>query len=116
MSKESFFIVCEIKHILFRYFDRICSRIHLTITFIIESVNLHKLVHEILASEVEVGIGFLAGQVFNVTIKEEKSLTQLKNLLNQNENILLMAIGWLARENKVLWRFDLDEIFIRSIE
>ncbi len=82
----------------------------------VASVNLHKLLHELLASEVEVGIGFLAGQVFNVTIKEEKSLTQLKNLLNQNENILLMAIGWLARENKVLCRFDSDEIFIRSIE
>ena len=82
----------------------------------VASVNLNKLIHEILATEVEAGIGFLAGQVFNVAFEEEKSLTQLKNLLNQNENILLMAIGWLARENKVLCRFDLDEIFIRSIE
>jgi predicted GH43/DUF377 family glycosyl hydrolase len=80
------------------------------------SVNLHKLLHELLASEIEVGIGFLAGQIFNLILKEEKSLTQIKNLLNQNEKVLLMAIGWLSRENKVLCRFDSDELFVRSIE
>ncbi len=79
------------------------------------SVNLHKLIHELLASELEVGIGFLAGQIFNLTIKEEKSLTQLKNLLNQKEYVLLMAIGWLTRENKILCRIDSDEIIVRSI-
>ncbi|UCC18333.1 MAG: winged helix-turn-helix domain-containing protein [Promethearchaeota archaeon] len=80
------------------------------------SVNLHKLLHELLASEIEVGIGFLAGQLFGLTLKEEKSLTQIKNLLNQNEKVVLMAIGWLSRENKVLCRFDSDELFVRSIE
>ncbi len=79
------------------------------------SVNLHKLIHELLASELEVGIGFLAGQIFNLTIKEEKSLTQLKNLLNQKEYVLLMAIGWLTRENKILCRIDSDELIVRSI-
>jgi predicted GH43/DUF377 family glycosyl hydrolase len=80
------------------------------------SVNLHKLLHELLASEIEVGIGFLAGQVFALTLKEEKSLTQIKNLLNQNEKVVLMAIGWLSREDKVLCRFDSDELFVRSIK
>ncbi|MHA2400802.1 MAG: glycoside hydrolase family 130 protein [Promethearchaeota archaeon] len=80
------------------------------------SVNLHKLLHELLASEIEVGIGFLAGQVFALTLKEEKSLTQIKNLLNQNEKVVLMAIGWLSRENKVLCRFDSDELFVRSMK
>ena len=80
------------------------------------SVNLHKLLHELLASEIEVGIGFLAGQIFSLILKEEKSLTQIKNLLNQNEKVVLMAIGWLSRENKVLCRFDSDELFVRSIE
>ncbi len=79
------------------------------------SVNLHKLIHELLASELEVGIGFLAGQIFHLTIKEEKSLTQLKNLLNQKEYVLLMAIGWLTRENKILCRIDSDELIVRSI-
>jgi predicted GH43/DUF377 family glycosyl hydrolase len=80
------------------------------------SVNLHKLLHELLASEIEVGIGFLAGQIFRLTLKEEKSLTQIKNLLNQNEKVVLMAIGWLSREDKVLCRFDSDELFVRSIK
>ncbi len=79
------------------------------------SVNLHKLIHELLASELEVGIGFLAGQIFNLTIIEEKSLTQLKNLLNQKEYLLLMAIGWLTREDKILCRIDSDELIVRSI-
>jgi predicted GH43/DUF377 family glycosyl hydrolase len=82
----------------------------------VASVNLYKLLHELLASEIEVGIGFLAGQIFTITLKEEKSLTQIKNLLNQNEKVVLMAIGWLSRENKVLSRFDSDELFVRSIE
>jgi predicted GH43/DUF377 family glycosyl hydrolase len=79
------------------------------------SVNLDNLLHELLASDLEVGIGFLAGQIFNLTIKEEKSLTQLKNLLNQKEYLLLMAIGWLTREDKVLCRIDSDELIVRSI-
>ncbi len=81
----------------------------------VASVNLHKLLHELLASEIEVGIGFLAGQIYNLTFKEEKSLTHLVNSLHQNEKVLLMAVGWLTRENKVLCRFDSDELFIRSI-
>ena len=80
------------------------------------SVNLHKLLHELLASEIEVGIGFLAGQIFGLTLKEEKSVTQITNLLNQNEKVVLMAIGWLTREDKVLCRFDSDELFVRSIK
>ncbi|MHA2051741.1 MAG: glycoside hydrolase family 130 protein [Promethearchaeota archaeon] len=79
------------------------------------SVNLYKLIHELMASDLEVGIGFLAGQVFNLTIKEEKSVTQLKNLLNQKEYLILMAIGWLTRENKILCRIDSDELIVRSI-
>ena len=72
--------------------------------------------HELLASEIEVGIGFLAGQIFGLTLKEEKSLTQIKYLLDQNEKVVLMALGWLAREDKVLCRFDSDELFVRSIK
>ena len=79
------------------------------------SVNLHKLIHELLGSDLEVGIGFLAGQIFNLTIKEEKSVTQLMNLMNQKEYLILMAIGWLTREDKVLCRIDSDELIVRSI-
>ncbi|MFX1438327.1 MAG: winged helix-turn-helix domain-containing protein, partial [Promethearchaeota archaeon] len=79
------------------------------------SVHLNKLLHELLASDLEAGIGFLAGQIFNLTINEEKTLAQLKTLLNQKEYLLLMAIGWLIRENKVLCRIDSDELIVRSI-
>jgi hypothetical protein len=68
-----------------------------------------------LGSDLEVGIGFLAGQIFNLTIKEEKSVTQLMNLMNQKEYLILMAIGWLTRENKILCRIDSDELIVRSI-
>ena len=79
------------------------------------SVNLYKLIHELLSSDLEVGIGFLAGQIFNLTVKEEKSVTQLKNILNQKEYLVLMAIGWLTREDKILCRIDSDELIVRSI-
>ena len=80
------------------------------------SVKLNKLLNELLASEIEIEIGFLAGEIFDLTFDEEKSLTQLKHLLKQDEKRLLMAIGWLARENKVLCRFELDDLLIRAIE
>ena len=80
------------------------------------SVKLSKLLNELLASEIEIEIGFLAGEIFDLAIDEEKSLTQLKHLLNQDEKRLLMAIGWLARENKVLCRFELDDLLIKAIE
>ena len=78
------------------------------------SVNLNSLLKELLAttSELEVNIGFLAGEIFKAAFKEEVSLKQLKQLLNQDENMLMMAIGWLARENKVVFRHDHNDIKI----
>lgn len=82
----------------------------------VASVNLRKLLHELLASEVETGVGFLAGTIHNLALSNEKTLTQLKKFTNRNEKIILMAIGWLARENKVLIRFNGNEIIIRAID
>lgn len=78
------------------------------------SVNLNTLLKELLAttSELEVEIGFLAGEIFKAAFKEEVSLTQLKQSLNQDENMLMMAIGWLARENKVVFRHELNDVKI----
>lgn len=78
------------------------------------SVNLNTLLKELLAtkSELEVKIGFLAGEIFKAAFKEEVSLKQLKQSLNQDENMLMMAIGWLARENKVVFRHDHNDIKI----
>ncbi|HEA71127.1 MAG TPA: hypothetical protein ENH98_04275 [archaeon] len=60
-------------------------------------------------------MGFLAGQIFHLTSREEKSVTQLTSLLNQKEYLVLMAIGWLTREDKILCRIDSDELIVRSI-
>ncbi|MBN1134514.1 MAG: winged helix-turn-helix domain-containing protein [Methanosarcinaceae archaeon] len=49
-------------------------------------------------------IGEAAGFIYHELENGECSLTQLKNNLLANEfdnNICLMSIGWLARENKV---------------
>jgi len=82
----------------------------------VASVNLNKLLHELLSSEVEAGIGFVAGKIYKFAFNEEKTLTQIKERLNQEENIILMAIGWLARENKILCRFDHDELVVRTLD
>jgi len=82
----------------------------------VASVNMNKLLHELLASEVEAGVGFLAGKIYKLAFNEEKSLTQIKDRLNQEESVILMAIGWLARENKILCRFDDGELVIRTMD
>ena len=84
----------------------------------VASVDLNELLEELCATimESEVEIGFLAGQIFNSAFEEEKTIAQLKQLLNQDEKMLLMAIGWLARENKVLFQYAEGEIKIRTKE
>jgi len=63
-------------------------------------------------SELEVKIGFLAGEIYKAAFNQEVSLKQLKQSLNQDENMLMMAVGWLARENKVVFRHDHNDIKI----
>lgn len=84
----------------------------------VASVNLNELLEELSATimESEVDMGFLAGQIFNSAFAREKTIAQLKQILNQDEKMLLMAIGWLARENKVLFRYDNGVIKIRTKE
>jgi hypothetical protein len=82
----------------------------------VASVNMNKLLHELLASEVEAGIGFLAGKLYKLAFNEEKTLTQIKDRLNQEESVILMAIGWLARESKILCRFDDGELVVRTMD
>ena len=82
----------------------------------VASVNLNKLLHELLASEVEAGIGFLAGKIYKLAFNEEKTLTQIKKRLNQEESVILMAIGWLTRENKILCRYDDGELVVRTLD
>ncbi|MBN2541392.1 winged helix-turn-helix domain-containing protein [bacterium] len=82
------------------------------------SVYLNELIQELLATSLELKpeIEFLADQVFKAALKEEISIAQLKQLLNQDEALLLMAVGWLAQRNKIFVRYDRDEIKISTEE
>ncbi|MCQ6254152.1 winged helix-turn-helix domain-containing protein [Methanocaldococcus sp.] len=49
-------------------------------------------------------IGETAGRVYHLLEKGEKSLSQIERCLRKegyNTNIVKMAIGWLAREDKI---------------
>jgi len=48
-------------------------------------------------------IGDTAGKVWNfLNEKGEANLSQLKNGVKADSNLVLQAIGWLAREDKLL--------------
>ena len=59
-------------------------------------------------------VGWLAGNIFKEAFKGEKSISQLKNILNTDETRILMAIGWLARENKIHLWFEGNDLIIRT--
>ena len=48
-------------------------------------------------------IGEKAGEIWTVLVKENKAMTvsQLKKKIKLPEDLLLMGIGWLAREDKL---------------
>ncbi|XRO74713.1 winged helix-turn-helix domain-containing protein [Methanocaldococcus sp. 28A] len=49
-------------------------------------------------------IGETAGRIYHLLEKGEKSLSQIEKALKKegyNSNIVKMAIGWLAREDKI---------------
>ncbi|MBU3942048.1 MAG: winged helix-turn-helix domain-containing protein, partial [Nanoarchaeota archaeon] len=58
-------------------------------------------------------IDFTAGQVFNVGLNKEITLTRLKNSLKKDEKIILMAIGWLASQEKIIFLSDNNDIKIK---
>ncbi|MBU1199812.1 MAG: winged helix-turn-helix domain-containing protein [Nanoarchaeota archaeon] len=82
----------------------------------VASVNLNELLEELLATKIDFDaeIGFIAGQIFNLGLKKEVTLTQLKDTLKKDEKTILMAIGWLAKDNKVQFRHNKDEIKIKT--
>jgi len=48
-------------------------------------------------------IGYTAGKVWNfLNEKGEATLSQLKKGVKADSNLVLQAIGWLAREDKLL--------------
>ncbi|ADG12921.1 winged helix-turn-helix domain-containing protein [Methanocaldococcus infernus] len=49
-------------------------------------------------------IGETAGRIYNILLEGEKTLSQLEKILRKegySPSVIKMAIGWLAREDKV---------------
>ena len=46
-------------------------------------------------------IGDTAGKVYSILKKGPLSLSKLKKETNRDEKVFVMALGWLARENKI---------------
>lgn len=70
------------------------------------SCNLNALLKKLIKSQskFDVDIGFLAGEIFRKTLRKEIALEQLEEEYKDRRELLLMAIGWLAREEKVIIR------------
>jgi predicted GH43/DUF377 family glycosyl hydrolase len=70
------------------------------------SCNLNALLRKLLKSQskFDVDIGFLAGEIYRKALRKEVSLEQLEEEYKDRREVLLMAIGWLAREEKVVIR------------
>ncbi|MHA1291700.1 MAG: winged helix-turn-helix domain-containing protein, partial [Promethearchaeota archaeon] len=78
------------------------------------SVNLNEILKELLITkyEIENEIGLLAGEIFEAAYEEELSLQELIQKLNQDKDKIMMAVGWLAREKKIIFRYDQNTIKI----
>lgn len=84
----------------------------------VASLDLNELLDELLAEnsygEPKYNIGFTAGEVFNTTKGKEISFEQLKEKLKKDDMLILMAIGWLAREGKVECRYINNQLRIKT--
>ncbi|MBI1747636.1 MAG: winged helix-turn-helix domain-containing protein [Acidobacteria bacterium] len=56
----------------------------------------------VMDAEITVQVGFAAGKVWQALQRGALNLTELQEQLEESETIILMAIGWLARENKLV--------------
>jgi len=83
----------------------------------VASVNLNELMNELLNEKNDINIqseiDFTAGQVFNTGLNKEITLTQLKNILKKDDKIILMAVGWLANQGKIIFLSDNNDIKIK---
>ena len=81
------------------------------------SLLLKNLLKELIRSKskLQVNIGFIAGDIYKRAYKEEVLISDLKKEYKEKEDLLMMAIGWLARENKIIIRNDDGDLKIWSI-
>lgn len=78
------------------------------------SCNLKALLKKLIKSrsKFNIDIGFLAGEIFRKALRKEITLEQLEVDYKDKRELLLMAIGWLAREEKVIIRRENGELKI----
>jgi|GEM_PF-2557818 len=60
-------------------------------------------------------IGFAAGEVYFCGIDKPTDLLSLRKKVNKKDDILLMALGWLAREGKIEITSDKGKVLVRKI-
>ena len=57
-------------------------------------------------------IGYTAGTVWMTLVKGEQSVKAIKKETKLAEKEILLALGWLAREEKIMLREDEKDIFV----
>jgi predicted GH43/DUF377 family glycosyl hydrolase len=78
------------------------------------SVNLKELLNELLRPNDALSeIGLVAGQIYSNCLKNECKIEDLKKIISKDEKVIMMAIGWLAREEKIESRYDNGELTIK---
>jgi hypothetical protein len=60
-------------------------------------------------------IGFAAGEVYFCGIDKPVELTLLKKKVGRREDVLNMALGWLAREGNIELYEEKGRIYVRKI-
>jgi predicted GH43/DUF377 family glycosyl hydrolase len=82
------------------------------------SLDLNELLDDLInrdkSKNIIAEIGFVAGKVYFSCKQSPKTITQLKNEIKRPEEIILLAIGWLMKENKIGYLNIKDEVRIRT--
>lgn len=61
-------------------------------------------------------IGFAAGEVYFCGIEKPTEILTVRKKVNRRDDILCMALGWLAREGKVEIYAEKGKTYIRKIK
>lgn len=79
----------------------------------VASVDLDELIDDLMHADtyphIFSEIGHTAGQVFSASFRRPVKVSELVRMFGKDEHLIMLAIGWLARENKIDYlEFDKD--------
>lgn len=60
-------------------------------------------------------IGFIAGDIYQTLLSGETEVDKLKKTLSKDEKLVLLGLGWLAREGKVAISKDKRKIKVKVL-